>query len=303
MRVVSLLPAATEIVAALGLADCLVGVSHECVYPPEVRDRPRATRCAVHDAGLSSQEIDARVRETLASGAPLYTLDEELLHRLRPDVILTQRLCDVCAVGHGTVQALAATLPGPPRVLSLEPMLLADVYNDIRRVAEALGAPERGAALVTALEARVRAVRERVAGATRRTCSLLEWVAPPFCAGHWNPELVEIAGGAEPLGRKGEPSRPLEWESVVAAQPEVLLVVCCGYPVERTLQDVALLRDYPGWESLPAVRSGRVHVADGNHYFTCPGPRLVDSLEIVAEILHPELFAGAFPDRGVLRLG
>jgi iron complex transport system substrate-binding protein len=289
MRVISLLPAATEIVGALGLMDCLAGVSHECDYPPEAAEKPRVTRCHI-DARLSSAGIDQQVRETLHATGTLYTLDEELLRRLEPDVILTQRLCDVCAVGYGSVAALAASLPRPPRVVNLEPSVLEDIFGDIRRVAEALDAPNRGEELVRSLRERVETVRARAAGALRRPrCFLMEWIDPPFCGGHWNPELVEIAGGEEVLGRKGEPSRSVPWEAVLEAQPEVLILACCGYSAERTRQDLPILKSYPAWDTLPAAQNDEVYIVDGNAYFSRPGPRIVDSLEILAAILHPEL--------------
>jgi len=303
MRVVSLLPAATEIVGALGLTDALVGVSHECDEPPGVQRLPRVTRCEIHGAGLSSEEVDRRVREMLQASGTLYALDEPLLRSLRPDVILTQRLCDVCAVGYGTVAALAETLPGPPRVVNLEPSSLEDVFADVLRVGEALGARERAEGLLRSLRERVEAVDTQTAQAERRPrCFLMEWAHPPFCAGHWNPELVRLAGGDEVLGRAGEPSRGVSWEEVSRAAPEVLVLASCGYDVARTLQDAASLRAHPAWESLPAVRCGRAYVVNGSAYFSRPGPRLADSLEILAEVLHPELFAGRFPDRGIVRL-
>lgn len=303
MRIVSLLPAATEIVGALGLIDSLVGVSHECDYPPAANEKPRVTRCALHEAGLSSAEVDRWVRETLAATGSLYTMDEPLLRRLEPDLILTQRLCDVCAVGYGSVAALAVTLPGPPRVVNLEPSCLADIFDDIRRVAAALGVLKRAEAVVASLARRVEAVRSRAAQAARRPrCFLMEWIDPPFCSGHWGPELVELAGGVDPLGRKGKDSMRIRWENVLEAEPEVLVLACCGYTVQRTLQDLAILQRSPGWASLPAVRGGQVYAVNGSAYFSRPGPRVVDSLEVLAEILHPELFAGCFPDRGVRQL-
>jgi iron complex transport system substrate-binding protein len=302
MRVVSLLPAATEIVAALGRIDELVGVSHECDYPPGVTEKPRVTHCPIHGGGLTSAAADRWVTETLAASGTLYTLDEALVHRLRPDVILTQRLCDVCAVSHPTVTAFAATLPGPPAVVSLEPSSLADVLGDVRSVGAALGVPERAARVVAGLEARIEAVRARVADAPRPRCVLLEWIDPPYRTGHWGPELVEIAGGVEPLGRRGEDAARVHWEAVVEAAPEVLVLACCGYDVARTLADVPLLRERPGWDALPAVVADRVWVVDGSSYFSRPGPRLVDSLEILAAILHPELFPGRLPASGVERV-
>jgi len=301
-RVISLLPAATEIVASLDMLDALLGVSHECDYREEVNLKPRVTHCEIHGAGLPSVEVDRWVRERLRASGTLYTMDEELVRRLQPDAILTQRLCDVCAVNYGTVARFAATLPGPPRVVNLEPSSVADILQNIRAVAEALGVPERAETVVASLVARIEAVRERAANAPRRRCVLLEWIDPPFCAGHWGPELVEIAGGVEPVGRRGMDSVAVQWEAVVQAAPEVLVVACCGYPVERTLKDLAILRSRGGFDDLPAARCGEVYVVDGSAYFSRPGPRIVDSLEILAEVLHPERFRGRFPDRGVVRV-
>lgn len=301
MRIVSLLPAATEIVGVLGQLDRLVGVSHECDFPPAVNAMPRVTRCPIHEAGLSSAEIDLWVRETLALTGTLYSLDEPLLRRLEPDVILTQRLCDVCAVGFGSVQAFADTLPNHPQVVNLEPSSLADIFENIRIVGRVLDVPERADAAVAALAGRVQAVRVRVANVAHRPkCFLMEWIDPPFCSGHWGPELVAIAGGTDPLGRLGEDSTRIRWESVLDARPDVIVLACCGYQTQRTISDMPILRGYPGWDDLPAVRNGRVYVVDGSAYFNRPGPRVVDSLEILAEVIHPELFAGQFPDRGVV---
>jgi iron complex transport system substrate-binding protein len=295
MRVVSLLPAATEIVAGLGMQDALVGVSHECDWPPEVTTRPRVTHCAIHGNARPSDAIDRWVTDALAATGTLYTMDEPLLRALRPDVILTQRLCDVCAVGYGTVTAFAATLPGPPHVVNLEPSSVGDILQDIRRVAVALGVPARAEALVATLEARIEAVRARAADAPRRRCVLLEWIAPPFRSGHWGPELVAIAGGVETLGRPGEDAARVAWQAVLDAAPDVLVLACCGFDVERTVADVPRLREAPGWETLPAVRAGEVWAVDGSSYFSRPGPRIVDSLELLAAILHPDRFPARFP--------
>jgi iron complex transport system substrate-binding protein len=304
MRVVSLLPAATEIVGALGLVDQLVGVSHECDYPPEVNAKARVTHCPIHEQGLPSAEVDRWVRETLATSGTLYTLQEQLLRDLRPEVILTQRLCDVCAVAYGSVAGFAETLPGPPLVVNLEPSRVADIFENIRLVARVLDVPERGEEVVKALSERVETVRSRSAQATDRPrCFLMEWIDPPFCSGHWGPELVEHAGGIEVLGRSGQDSARVTWEAISAARPEFVVLACCGYRAERTLRDVPILEQAPGWHDLPAVQQGRVYAVDGSAYFSRPGPRIVDSLEILAEILHPELFAGRFPDRGVVRVG
>jgi iron complex transport system substrate-binding protein len=302
MRVVSLLPAATEIVGALGLADRLVGVSHECDFPEEASRLPRVTHCEIHGKGLPSAEVDRWVKSALESRGTLYTLDEPLLRELRPDVILTQKLCDVCAVEYGSVAAFARTLPGPPRVVNLEPSSLEDVFRDIATVAAALGAPERAVPVLDGLRRRTAAVAETARrAATRPRCVLLEWIDPPYGSGHWGPELVEIAGGVDPIGRKGEDSTRVEWEAVRAAAPEAIVLSLCGWKAARALEDLPILRAYPGFADLPAARDGRVFAVDADAYFSRPGPRIVDSLEILAEILHPELFAGRFPPRGVLR--
>jgi iron complex transport system substrate-binding protein len=301
MRVVSLLPAATEIVAALGRVADLVAVSHECDHPAEVARLPRATRCEIHGNALASDAIDGWVTATLAATGTLYTMDEGLVRRLRPDVILTQRLCDVCAVGYDTVTSFAATLPGPPRVVNLEPSTLADVLADVHRVGAALDADDAAARVVATLEARIAAVRER-AGTHRRRCIVLEWLLPPFRSGHWTPELVALAGGEEPLGRAGEDAARVGWDDVVAAAPDVVVVACCGFGIARTIADVARLRPVPEWRRLPAVRDGEVYVVDGSAYFSRPGPRIVDSLEILARILHPERFAGDFAPAACRRL-
>lgn len=298
MRVVSLLPAATEILASLGLLDRLVAVSHDCDHPPEIARKPRITHCEIHDAGLPSAEVDRWVRETLEERGTLYTIDEALLRRLEPDLVLTQQLCDVCAPAYGSVALLAAALPKPPRVLNLEPSSLADVLENIRTVARAVGAPERGEAVVAGLEQRIRAVRERAERPERRPgVVVVEWLEPLFGSGHWGPELVRLAGGTELLGREGRDSTSISWESLVASDPEVLVFACCGNPVERTLAELPALRARPGWDELAAVRNGRVFVADGGAYFSRPGPRLVDSLELLAGVLHPDLFPAWAPER------
>ncbi len=252
MRIVSLLPAATEIVGALGLMDSLVGVSHECDYPAAANKKPRVTHCAIHQKDLPSAEVDRWVRETLAATGSLYTLDEVLLRGLRPEVIVTQRLCDVCAVGYGSVAAFARSLPEPPQVVNLEPAGLADILEDIRKVAAALGVAERGEAVVSALQNRIEQVRARATKTSDRLrCFLMEWIDPPFCSGHWGPELVEMAGGEEILGKKGEASRRILWESVREAQPEVLVIACCGCTVARTLDDLPACNVQPGGRDCP----------------------------------------------------
>jgi iron complex transport system substrate-binding protein len=307
-HIVSLLPAATEIAAALGLMDQVVGVSHECDFPKEANERPRVTRCAVHGAELASRDVDEWVRSALHDNGSIYTIDEPLLRKLQPDVILTQKLCDVCAVGYGTVAKLAQTLPGPPRVVNLEPSSLTDIFDDIRRVGETCDVPERAEKLIGNLSKRVGNVRHRVARIPeRRRCFLVEWVDPPFCSGHWGPELVEIAGGHDPLGRKHQPSAQIDWQQVLDARPEIIVLALCGYDIDRARSDYELLRRFAGFGSIPAADNGQVYVANASAYFARPGPRIVDSLEILAGILHPtgfpEFVSRGPDDRRVVRVG
>ena len=308
MRIVSLLPAATEIAAALGLMDRVVGVSHECDFPKEANARPRVTHCPVHNAALASGEVDQWVRRALHDNGTIYTIDEPLLRELRPDVILTQKLCDVCAVGYGTVARLAATLPGPPQVVNLEPTSLSDIFDDIRRVAEACGVSERVRDVIAGLSERVEAVRLRADRISYRpSCFLMEWVDPPFCSGHWGPELVEIAGGYDLLGRKHRPSAQIEWQRVIDARPEIVVLALCGYDINRARRDYELLRSFPDFDAVPAARGGEVYLVNASAYFSRPGPRIVDSLEILAGILHPKEFpefvSRGFDDPRVVRVG
>ena len=298
MRIVSLLPAATEIAAALGLMDQVVGVSHECDFPKEANERPRVTRCAVHGAELASRDVDEWVRRALSDNGTIYTIDEPLLRKLQPDAILTQKLCDVCAVGYGTVAKLAQTLPGPPQVVNLEPRSLADIFDDIRRVAKACEVPKRAEKLIANLSERVENVRERAAKTPNRPCCfLMEWVDPPFCSGHWGPELVEIAGGHDPLGRKHKPSAQIDWQEVLDARPEIIVLALCGYDIDRARRDYELLRRFTGFDSIAAAANRQVYIVNASAYFARPGPRIVDSLEILAGILHPSEFP-EFVSRG-----
>jgi iron complex transport system substrate-binding protein len=290
-RIVSLLPAATEIAAALGLMEQVVGVSHECDFPEEANARPHVTHCPIYNAGLTSREVDQWVRRALRENGTIYAIDEPLLRELRPDVILTQRLCDVCAVGYGTVAKLAQTLSGPPRVVNLEPTSLAAIFDDIRRVADACKVHGRADKLIGDLSGRVGNVRNRAAKIPHRPhCFLMEWVDPPFCSGHWVPELVEIAGGYDSLGRKHKPSAQIDWHQVLNARPEVIVLALCGYDVARARHDYELLRQFPAFDATPAAQTGRVYVVNASAYFSRPGPRIVDSLEILVGTLHPDEF-------------
>ena len=289
MKIVSLLPSATEIVCQLGLGDQLVGVTHECDYPPFVQQLPKVTKTLIpHQA--TSREIDALVRERSQTQAALYSLDLPVLQRLQPDLLVTQALCDVCAVAEAEVNDAACSLPGQPRVVNLEPMRLSEVLDGIQLVADAAGIPEKAIEVIAGLQQRVDRIIEGNRTLTHRPrVILLEWIDPPFTAGHWSPELVRMAGGVEGLGREGERSRTMAWDEILQFDPEFLIVACCGFNVERTLLDIPILTQYPGYHDLSCVRQNQVFVIDGNAYFSRPGPRLVDSLELLAHTLHPNI--------------
>lgn len=296
MRIVSLLPGTTEIVCALGLADHLVAVTHECDYPPEVKGLPVVTRSLLDETETaSSSEIDAAVRERARNELSIYELDMELLSSLQADVILTQALCDVCAV---PLHQVEASLDNPAiQVLSFEPVDLAGIFGSIKAIGRALGVAERAEHLVNELTARVERVKTLAAQATSRPRVVcIEWLDPVFGPGHWVPEMVAIAGGQPLLGTAGGRSRRIIWTDVIASAPEVLIVMPCGFTLERTIAEArAILPQRAGWDALPAVRMGRVFAVDGNAYFSRPGPRIVDSLELLASMIHPELFAGWGP--------
>jgi iron complex transport system substrate-binding protein len=287
MRIASLIPSATEMVHALGLGGSLVAVSHDCDFPPSVARLPVVTRSFV-PANASSGEIDRAVRELRGSSRALYALDVEALEQLRPDLILTQALCTVCAVSEEEVHVAARRLPGHPEVVNLEARSLQEVLDGIGLVAKRAGVTERGEALVRELSERVERVEARGAGRAPIPIAFIEWLDPPFASGHWNPELIRLAGASDPLGREGEPARVVEWSQVAAARPEMIFVAARGFGVERTLRDIPALARMPLWREVPAVRDGRIYVTDGAAYFSRPGPRLVDSLEILAHAVDPE---------------
>lgn len=291
MRIVSLLPSATEILCGLGLRDSLVGITHECDYPANVSALPRVTRSFLPSDATSGQ-IDTLVRERLKTERSLYSIDLERFQAVKPELIVTQSLCDVCAVSEAEVRKAVSLLDETPLIVNLEPSSLADVLSCIREVGDAAGCSQRAEGYIESLRSRIQAVSDRSRAIQRRpTVVLLEWLDPPFSAGHWSPELVELAGGREAIGRAGSKSQAVSWDRVVEADPEVMVIACCGCTVERTLQDVAILRRYPDWPRLRCVRSQRVYLVDGSAYFNRPGPRLVDSLEILAHALHPDVHA------------
>lgn len=291
MRIVSLVPNGTEILFALGAGDLVVGVSHECDYPAAARTRPALTGSALVP-GMSAAEVDAAVSAQVGGGASLYTLDEARLAALAPDLIVTQRVCPVCAVSTEQVEGAVQPLPRCPEVLSLDPESLADVWADVRRVGEATGRLAKAEALLAGLDRRLAAVEEAVAGRPRPRVAALEWLDPPFAGGHWVPEMIERAGGLDVLARPGAHSRRLPWETVAATDPDVIVAMPCGFDEAGARAQIDLIAGRPEWQSLRAVREGRVHPVDANGCFSRPGPRLVDGIERLAEVLHGPALAG-----------
>jgi len=298
-RVVSLIASATETVCALGCEGALVGRSHECDWPRSVLTLPAVSRPAFVTAG-SSRAVDLALKERLARALSIYEVDGALLKRLAPDLIITQTQCEVCAVSPADVERAVCELTDrSARILALEPNGLDDVWTDIQRVAEALGVPERGAELVRQLHWRVADIERRAAALEARPrVAVVEWIEPLMAAGNWMPELVALAGGVNLFGEARRHSPWMTWDALVAADPDVILVSPCGFDVPRTRSEMPALCSRPGWASLRAVRSGRVYLADGNAYFHRPGPRLVESLEILAEVLHPDAFRFGHEGRG-----
>ncbi len=299
MRIVSLLPSLTELVCALGRGDELVGVTHECDYPPGVELLPHLTRSRIAPQA-DSAAIDRAVAE---QGGSLYDLDTEGLAELRPDLILTQEQCDVCAVNEATVRRAAIRLPGPPQVVSVNPTDLAGVFAVFDDVATLLDSRPEAQALRTAFDDLGELIVERVGARDRPRVILLEWLDPPFSSGHWNPEIVALAGGVEVLAHAGERSRRVGWAEVAAAEPEVILLSPCGFTLDRAQEELAALRDRPEWRSLEAVRKGRVALVDGSAYFSRPGPRLKESLAIAAATIHPDVCRDLAPADGFRLLG
>jgi iron complex transport system substrate-binding protein len=287
MRIVSLVPHATELLFALGLGDDVVAVTHECDFPLEVLALPQVTR-DVLPAGLSAGEIDAAVRARTEEGKAIYELDEHRLADLEPDLIVTQELCAVCAVSYDDVVKVAAELPTAPKVIALDPKTLGEAMGDIRTIAQATGARDAALDLVTRQRARIDAVRRAVKGAAPVSVAAIEWLDPVFVAGHWTPQIIELAGGIDVLGFAGEHSEQSSWEAVAAARPDVLVVMPCGYDADRSREEALAYAD-----ELRAVGAGRVVAVDAAAYFSRPGPRLVDGLELMAHVLHPDLVPDA----------
>jgi iron complex transport system substrate-binding protein len=288
-RIVSLIASATEIACALGLRDRLVGRSHECDFPDDVKALPQCTEPKFSTTGTSF-EIDQRVRTILQESLSVYRVHADILDKLQPTHIITQSQCEVCAVSLKDVEAAACELIGSrPQIISLEPNQLSDVWNDIEVVANALNVPERGKKLTAEMQQRMAEISAK-APRDKLSLAYIEWIDPLMAGGNWMPELIERAGATNLFGVAGLHSPPLQWDAFVSADPDVIVVAPCGFDIPRTLEDMHFLTEHDEWSTLKAVQNRRVYIADGNQYFNRPGPRLVDSLEILAEICYPENF-------------
>ncbi len=293
MRICSLLPSGTEILYSLGLGDQVVAVTHECDYPPETAAKPRITEDLIEQGRMTSVEIDHHVSSNIGRHGTIYRLKQDLLETLEPDLIVTQELCEVCAVSYKEVQHAARVLEGRTRIVSLEPTTLNEMLETILLVGELTGRKDAALEKVQELNARLQRVRERVRDRERPRVYAMEWLDPPFSAGHWVPEMVEIAGGHEVLGKAGLKSERITPERILEAQPEIIVLMPCGFSLERTVEEYRRTRFLPGW-------SGQLYAVDGSSYFNRSGPRLIDGVEILSEIFHPSLLDG--PERGENRL-
>lgn len=289
-RIVSFLPSATEMIYSLGAGDRLVAVTHECDFPPEARRKPIAVRAALPLETMSSNEIDAAVSGQLASGGSLYSVDENLLRELQPDLIITQELCQVCAPSGNEITQALKQLSRPPRVLTLTPHSLDDVLQNLCEVGDAIGCRDKADSLIENARARLESVRRQATTLDRPRVFCVEWTDPIYSSGHWVPEMVAIAGGVDFISRKGTDSVRIPWAEVAANAPEVLVVMPCGFSRHAAIKQASHLRALPGWSDLPAVRTQRVFAVDANSYFARPGPRLVDGVELLAHLFHPKHF-------------
>lgn len=301
MRIVSLLPAATEILYAIGAGDSVVGVTHECDFPAGAATKPKLIRPRV-DPSAPPAELDRQVRELVERGESIYAVDAELFASLAPDLIVTQDLCHVCAASPEDLASALSRLPRDraPRVLTFTPHNLADVWTGIRKIGGATHRTSEAQALALCLEQSVSAIESATANAKRPRVLCLEWFDPPYCGGHWVPEMVRLAGGTDLFGREGQPSYPITWEQIVEARPEVVVLMSCGYDLARNIEVWKKSRQPAGWNALPAVESGRVYAVDANAYFSRSGPRLAEGVALLAGLLHPEhavLARGAEPER------
>jgi len=302
MRIVTLLPSATEIVYKLGLGEELVGVSHDCDYPPDVRSKHVLSQSEI-TSEMASEEIDKATKGKAHSGLSVYHIEAELLRRLSPDLILTQELCEVCAPSYSEVLEAAKILEAAPKIVSLEPNCLADILENIKLVGQLTGREKQAQELVASLQTRIDRVAELASRAEYRPgVFCMEWLSPIYSAGHWVPEMVEIAGGKDVLGKASRPSYEVSWDDVMRSEPEIIVLMPCGFHPERTLEEIDAVLNREGWKEIPAVKNDRVFVVDGSSYFNRPGPRIVTGLEILAEIIHPEIFSNLAPPGSLIKL-
>ena len=302
-RIVSFLPSATEMVYALGLEDRLLGVTHECDYPEAARAKPVVVRTTLAVETMSQRDIDVEVTARLRSGASLYSVEEARMRQIQPDLILTQDLCQVCAPSGNEVTQILSSLRSKPKVLYLTPRSLDGIFENLREIGEAAGRVEAAEAFIAGARARLDHIAARAAAARHRPrVFCMEWFDPLYCSGHWVPEMVAIAGGEDGLGRAGAESIRVRWEDVVAWAPEILVLSPCGFGMARAVKEATLLAALPGWADLPAARAGRIYAVDANSYFARPGPRVVDGTELLAHLIHPELFAWHGPRDAFQRL-
>ncbi len=292
MKIVSLLPSATEIVYTLGLGEKLMAVTHECDYPPEAAEKPVITSSILEHSHSSSLQIHKGITGLVHEGKSIYHLNEKLLAEIKPDLILTQELCDVCAVSYNIVFEAAKILEGEQEIISLEPHFFRDILSNILLVGEKTGKNQEAKQLIESFEQRIAFVEDKTSKLTApRKVYCMEWIDPPFAAGHWISEMVSIAGGREELAVKGKPSVQIEWQDVVVYAPEILVFMPCGFGLEKSIAEAKQVQSWPGWSDLPAVQKDQVYAVDGSSFFNRPGPRLVDGLEILAQILNPEIFS------------
>src|SRR6266478_2379235 len=302
-RIVSFLPSATEMACALGLGDQLVGITHECDYPSEVEGKPVVVRNVLPIEKMSQPEIDAAVAQRMRDGLSLYQVDEKLLRELAPDIIMTQDLCQVCAPSGNEVTQALNLLPKKPQILWLTPKSLEEIFDNLSELGQATSRVKEAEELIAAGRARLEKVADAKRNLSHRARAFcMEWLDPVYCSGHWMPEMVEIAGCVDALARKGTDSVRIPWTDVLEWAPEILIITPCGFNLDKVIEQSPQLFNYPGWAELPAVRADRVYAVDANSYFARPGPRVVDGTELLAHLIHPELFQWERPQEAFRRI-
>jgi len=300
LRIASLLPSATEIAFALGLGDQVVAVSHECDYPPEASSRPVLTKSAIHQKTHRSLDVD---REVEKRGGDIYKIDEKLLEELKPDLILTQELCAVCAVSYTKVKEAARVLDADTKIVSLEPNNLEEIIDNIRLVGKITGKASQAEEFASRLSQRIDKVKEKTKRVQHRPrVFFMEWLEPPWAGGHWIPQMADYAGGLEGLGNLGRPSQRISWNRIVDYQPEIIVLSPCGFDLKGVKAESHVLASYPNWDKIPAYKNSKIYAVNASAYFSRPGPRVVDGLELLAHIIHPEIFPEEPPNDRMERL-